>query len=137
MKEKRLSTITDCYKITYSLLDGNNIVCKPHPRSTCKIDDGIKEFSYQGVPMEVIYSLMDDLCDRILVGNLSTALFSPKLMFGKEPYVISIHRIIDSNVTEYDSIYYGLYSLYIEKDRIFAPKNLQEFSEVLLHIVKS
>lgn len=127
--------ITECYKEIIRLLGKNNVVCKAHPRSTCKIDEGIKEYSKPGIPVEVLYSSMNDLEDKILVANLSTALFSPKLLYGKEPFIVTIHRIMAPEDKEIENIYEKMYSLYYNKNKIFAPQTNEELKKVILNLL--
>ena len=126
--------LDDCYQKLLDVFHFNNIVCKQHPRSTFETHVKIKQFVDKSIPMEVLYLGMDDIERRILVGNMSTALFSPKLLFGKEPYVVSLHELLIPQDNNIKIIFNKMLCLYKNKNKIFAPKTLDEFSNILLAI---
>ena len=115
----------------------HDVICKPHPRSFYRTDVAIKMFNNSIVPMEIVYATIGDLDRRILIGNLSTALFTPKMLFNIEPYVISIHKLISLNYSVLEPIYVKFASVYSDKDKIYAPDSFEQFMHYMKQIAKA
>jgi len=124
-----------CYNHIISICGRNDILCKPHPRTTYKNGIDFKEFAHQETPWEVVCFSLENIENRLLMGILSTAQFTPKLLFGKEPFVISLHKIAGLDNPIYTDIYEKLFSLYDNKNKVFAPNSIGELEEALKKIM--
>lgn len=129
-----LEIMDKCIELIVQKLSFDNVICKLHPKSKKKPNVKIKNFEKFGLPVEILYAGMEDLQDRILIGVFSTALFTPKMMFDKEPVVISLHRIVWPSRAEIDPVFMRLGNMYRQKERIFAPHSLSELSDYLQSI---
>lgn len=120
------------------------ILIRPHPDCIAneleyfqKFDDKIY-VETSTLPMEVVFHNID-IESKILIARNSSILIIPKLMFEKEPYIIMTHRLY-SGYEKYDdslseTYLKQIYSLYGNKDRVFAPKNEEELIVVIQTIL--
>ncbi|MCC8173865.1 MAG: alpha-2,8-polysialyltransferase family protein, partial [Odoribacter sp.] len=93
-----------------------DIICKPHPRSNVPIKSKIKLFENTKIPMEVLYMGMKDLQDKVLFSYYSTAVFTPKLLFSEEPYIILLYRILNiDDFTDIDKVVEKFGKIYQKK----------------------
>lgn len=135
MQETEFAILDDSYRAIVSA-GGNDIICKPHPRSVFESKAQIALYPDSGIPMEVLYARMDDLENRILISYTSSAVFTPKIMFGMEPVVISLHRLLSG--TRGSGIFEGIYQkfrgIYADQDRVMAPDSIEELTECVRRI---
>lgn len=108
-----------------------DVICKPHPKSLCFSAINVPMYTKQYIPTELIYTTMEDLERRILVGNLSTAMFTPKLLFNKEPIVISLHKMVWPQRKDLIAVFDKFASSYENRERVFAPNNREEMRNYL------
>ena len=83
------------------------------------------------IPYEVIALNDDRLESRYLLSDYSTALFTPKLLYGKEPKVIFLYRLIHPDcplekMENYNIMYEYLLDLYENKAYVMRPENIEE-----------
>lgn len=109
----------------------NNIVFKAHPRDKNK-DLNLKYISNDEVPFEVL-CFSNDYSNKILITNISTAVFTPKLLYGREPIIIFMNYIFDKTMK-----YECRINILIEKFKeiynsnlIYTPKTKEELIELL------
>ncbi len=76
---------------------------------------------------------LGDSC--VLISFFSTAVFTPKLLYNKEPYVIFTYRMLTEKVLG-DSVVERLKSMYKNPDRIFEPNNIREMKVAIEKICK-
>ncbi|MBP5469914.1 MAG: hypothetical protein J6Z11_11805 [Candidatus Riflebacteria bacterium] len=125
--------IDECFEKILEIAGEDNILFKGHPRSLVSPSIPLKNTAKQGIPVEVFYSDMDDLDSRVLVAYNSTAIYTPKILFDKEPWVICLHRIVGTAPQENpEQIYQMFLSEYRNPKKLFAPKNLEELQGMLL-----
>lgn len=136
LSEADYQNIDDCYKLIANHVGKENTVCKPHPRSTGRTSADIELYKKQELPMEILYGGMEDIESRILVSYTSTAIFTPVILFDKEPIVISLHRMLPhKQSTEiFEPIFEKFKGIYKHPDRVAAPKTEDELSEFLSSI---
>lgn len=123
--------LDECYQLMSEKFGYESVINKKHPRSSKRSRVQIKDYHHTGVPVEVLYASMEDLDHRILVGTFSTALFTPKMMFDKEPIVICLFKMVWPKNTEIPPLYEKLSRMYKNKERIIAPSNMRELKEFL------
>lgn len=112
-----------------------NVILKAHPKSTGISNININKFDDFSVPIEVIYFQQRELEEKILVTFNSTSVFTPKMMFNKEPYIILLYKLVDRNpevCKKRDELYGNLLKMYKQRDRIFIPTTVEELECVLL-----
>ena len=128
-----MDTLDNCYNELLKLFDYNELLLKDHPKCREKSNVSIRKYNRQCVPIEALYASMDNLDNRILIG-MSTALFSPKLLFGKEPFLISLHKIAWPDEIGLDELYKKLRKMYNHNEKVFAPRNIDELISYIKRI---
>lgn len=131
--EKDIPEIHDIYLKIASTMRKENIVIKPHPRSKEEAISGVRTESFQGIPFECI-CLNTDISEKVLVSVGSTAAATPKLLLGKEPYLIMLYRLADvkdGKEKVLDDFFTALKELYSHKERVFLPKTKSELLGIL------
>lgn len=123
--------LDECYQMVVDKFSCNNVICKPHPRSIVKTKVAVKEYVKTGIPVEILYAGMPDLEERILIGTFSTALFTPKMMFDKEPTIVCLHKMVWPSNKKIPPVFEKLSRMYKHQDRLFAPENLSELNTFL------
>lgn len=113
---------------------GEKVLVRPHPRQ--------KKKDYQRMRADRAGESWEISCtpglrdDCVLIGRYSTAQFTPKLLYNKEPYLIFTHRLFpeDGKGVSYadaGETIERLKKLYVSENRIFCPENFQELEELL------
>ena len=69
--------------------------------------------------------------DHILMSFFSTASFTPKLLYGKEPYLIFLDSLTGFDFLNSDNLIRGLKSLYRNPEKILQPKSVDELFEII------
>ena len=69
--------------------------------------------------------------DHILMSFFSTASFTPKLLYGKEPYLIFLDNMTGYEFLNAGDFIYGLKSLYRDPKKIMQPKSEGELFEII------
>lgn len=138
-RDEKLTAIDICYKMVVKHFGYENVVVKTHPRSSVSPNVDAKFYRRSGIPMEVLYAGMKDLNERILITYASTAVYTPKILFGSEPHIINLFRIVDNadgSFSEWEVQHQKFTGTYRDKARIVAPYTLSEFNEYLERIAK-
>ena len=126
--EDGLKILCYCYEFIARLV-GNDIIYKPHPGLKADNDVSIKKYTQRQIPMEILYASMEDLEDRVLISFISTTMFTPKILFDKEPKVISLHRIL--NYMPFEQTFEKFRGIYRNKERVIAPNSIEELADVI------
>lgn len=109
-----------------------NVIVKTHPK------DSDNKYRYEtinasGIPFEY-FCCMTDLSNRIIVTNLSSAAFSPKLLFNQEPTIIFLYNIFYKDLIEND-LHFIEISEYLKKayskEKVFIPKTIDEAVDII------
>ena len=129
----QLQLLDQCYQIVLDTAGRDNVILKPHPRSTKELQSGIRVYPNKGVPMEAIYAVMPDMRDRILISFVSSAVFTPKILLDEEPVVICLHRIVTDNRNSrvFDGIFEKFRNTYRQPERVLAPASIEELRQRL------
>lgn len=69
--------------------------------------------------------------DHILMSFFSTAAFTPKILYGKEPYVIFLHKITGLVFFNADNLIDSLQSMYSNPKKVMQPESVDELFEIL------
>lgn len=73
--------------------------------------------------------------NQVLISFFSTAVFTPKILYDKEPYVIFTFKILTDSISG-DSIVEKLRLMYRNPNKIFVPNNILEFNGVVTELSK-
>ena len=133
LSSEQLDILDQCYEKIIHYTGKDKVILKPHPRSTKPCPDGIGTYPYTGIPMEALYTFMPDLQDRILISFVSSAVFTPKILFDKEAVVICLHRLFKGNETSavFEDIFQKMRGAYRQPERVIAPNTVEELEEQL------
>lgn len=116
----------------------NNMIIKYHPRDI-KCSSKEKDFSNDGIPFEY-YCNYNDLNNKLIISSFSTAAFTPKILYGQEPYVVFLFNIIGKGMidnTEIDKLYKYLMKIYNNKKKICAPNTIEELIDITNSFMES
>lgn len=69
--------------------------------------------------------------NHILVSFFSTAAFTPKLLYSKEPYVIFLYKILGVEFFNADELVYCLRSTYSNPQKVILPKSIDELGAII------
>ena len=113
-------------KILDKLKDNRrNVIVRPHPRE--------KEYSvYQDFSVDKtrhMWELLvdnEDIENKLLITSYSTAVFTPKLLYDREPWIVFLHRMVGMN-DEFEPLIKQLRNSYRNKKRICEVNSLEEF----------
>lgn len=131
----------DVQKQQFGLIDyfirrlGNAFCVKLHPRTLLDENEYGGHVSNIKTPIEML-CLNADVSQNVLISVLSTASITPKLMFGQEPIIIFLYKLVNFDTIKHiDDMYFrfieNFVATYIRPDRVFIPKSLDELEEIL------
>ena len=78
--------------------------------------------------LECIQSINDG---NVIFAAFSTAQFTPKLLFDKNPYIIFLYKIFDLEVKGADEMIERFAHTYKYKSKIFVPKCMEEIDDII------
>ena len=134
--------ITDAIHLFTHYFGEHEVGIKLHPRRKENIYTQGVNWGKGDIPAEVYFANMGDaLSEKIVVSVISTSSVTPKVIFGKEPYIISLHRILQScgGIANEVSVRYGkfleqLKDLYEDKGKIFMPESRKELENIVRYL---
>ena len=96
----------------------------------------------KSVPWENIVGFKDVIGDLILISTISTAVFTPKLIYGYEPRVVLLGNLIDNErelfsasgqfwSEKFRNLAFNFSELYSDQSRISIPGSVEELLDVL------
>jgi len=109
-----------------------NVLYIPHPRHK---DEKTYDLDYANKKQiwELKQLNIDDLDEKLLISIHSTACFTPKILFGKEPYILLFYKLCDDKVTtrndRFDQFIESFRNTYSDKTKIMIPETVDEFKE--------
>ncbi len=133
----KLPVLDQCYQLCAEALGAENVIVKPHPRSRFQSESGLALYGGAGIPMEVLYADMADLDHRVLITYASSAVYTPKMFFDQEPWVINLFRITDNRdgaVSEWEAPYLKFRGIYRNPEKMMAPATLEELRQCLAKV---
>ncbi len=129
---KKFPLIDRCYDLVAAHFGRENVLVKPHPRSTEKTAAQVDLYPNSGLPMEVLYAKMDDIEDRLLVTYASSAVYTPKMFFDAEPRIINLFRLVDGEgASEWETQQQKFRGIYRDPSRVAAPRTMEELEACL------
>ena len=116
---------------------GISFVVRKHPKH--------RDCSFGDVREDENNDLWELICakqitdEHMLISCYSTAQFSPKMLFGKEPWLIFVHRLYsdffdEDKLLEMDKMIGKLKSCYKDKHKILAIQSVNELRDTLINI---
>lgn len=117
----------------------DDCLVKLHPRSTTTAYNEYKIYENHGMPWEVI-CLHEDIEQKVLISYYSTALFSSKLLYDKEPIIILLFEIdkireLYTMPEKYMGFVNKFRATYRHPERVFVPRNIAELNEFVHRIM--
>lgn len=110
------------------LVGTNNLIIKQHPFNERLPDENLKYYSKFDIPFELI-CLNVDMSNKLLITISSTSVSTPVLLFGKEPYVLTLSET-DLNFDSKSKVnFQDIANLYKDSGRFMAAKSLNEALE--------
>lgn len=131
LNEDGIRLLDDIINVIMQVIGKDNIIFKSHPREK-KRSDKIRYMKNDNVPFEVLlfsYSFLD----KVLITNMSSAVFTPKLLYGYEPPIIFLNYLLKdvmrdkSNITNLVDEFKDMYRFNV----IYVPKTKEELLKVL------
>lgn len=135
-----------CLSVFEKILEDEDFVIKRHPRNQKGIATRFSAF-HTIAPWECCLSELDNLDESVLISISSTALLTPKLLGGKEPYLIILTRLFTESMKSRGNmeeavidkiavLFEKTRQLYNNPNKIFMPESLDELEEILLMLKK-
>ena len=122
--DKQRKPVEDFYTKVVELIGRENVIIKSHPRNKGNQIDGLKYYDNSEIPFELICANLD-MTDKLLITISSTAVVTPVLLFGKEPYILTL----DDTELGFDEKlkirFEDIASLYHERCRFMVGKSLK------------
>ena len=131
MNDKQTSVlIAQVASIIYDVIGKYDFIVKIHPRSFTNIYNDYNNYHKNSVPWELIL-LNEDVENKVLITYFSTAVFTPKLIFDIEPYIILLFELEElancSSFSEYYRIFANmLKEISRDSDHIYIPQNIED-----------
>jgi len=132
--EKMLTIQTEILNIFAEAVNINEFVIKLHPRTLSSIYDERFQTFKTSVPWE-IFALNEEIENKVLISISSTACFTPKLIFDKEPIVIFLYELfsISGYETAKDFIR-RVKETYRSSDKVYIPQTFEDLKHILQEI---
>ena len=97
------------------------------------VDNSSKSIMFESIISKI------DAEQFVLITTDSSAALTPKYMFNKEPYVIFLYHLTqnrsETDIKSRDELVESLRESYVNKDRIYAPYSMDDFSRYLMNLV--
>ncbi len=133
-RDRKMNALDTLFSLAGSYFGKDNVMMKPHPRSRETTTADVNVYTNTSVPIEVLYAGMDHLDDKVLITYASSAVYTPKMFFDAEPWVINLFRITDNHdglVSEWEEPYQKFQRIYKNPEKVMAPRNEDEFQSCI------
>lgn len=138
VRDEKMIQLDKCFSMANHYFGSEHTIMKPHPRSKKTTTASINVYQKTGVPMEVLYAGMDHLDERILITYASSAVYTPKMYFNAEPWVINLFRIVDNQdgqESEWEITYQKFKKIYNRPEKVIAPRTIEEYEACLKELM--
>lgn len=129
-------------------LDKNKIIVRKHPitKSDVYEKENLKIDSNQEIPWELLLMNLENSQEKVFITILSTAVFSPKLIFDEEPTIVILAKAIAEELRgksvyaenfwtkEFEELVYKLKEKYSEPQKVVIPESLTQFYKQMKEI---
>lgn len=110
---------------------GNGLIVKPHPSDPDPFKSDSIRVLQNSQSMEIL-NLLHSFDDKILIAYNSTAVLSPKIIFGEEPTIIILYKLDKKHKNDDCKLFFEkIEKIYVNKERFYMPNTLDEFKEIL------
>lgn len=113
---------------------GDDVIYCPHPRFKLEETSRIKSLENNKL-WELSALDIKNMEEKVFVSLFSTAIFSSKLLYDKEPYVVFCSKLIankeDEHIKKIQKIIDIFKTTYRDPNKVFIPNNKEEFIEAL------
>ncbi|MBR3171039.1 MAG: hypothetical protein IKF22_07285 [Lachnospiraceae bacterium] len=114
----------------------SSVVVRPHPREKNRDNYVLYDIDKSNNMWELMISDLQ-IDTKLLISYHSTALFSPKLLYDKEPYLIFAYKLLNLSYNEMlEEIICKLRDIYKNKDRICVPDSFEEMESFIDKYIK-
>lgn len=108
------------------------LLIKKHPQTPDGVYDSGNVYQYSDLPYEIMAANDSDIQNKILVTIMSTAVWTPALMFNQYPKIVLLYPLFDNEgVNDAKRIIEKMTSLYLE-DRVVIVTSYDELKELKL-----
>lgn len=125
------------------VMDKKDVVIKMHPRTNGYDTQTGVQAVYTKFPFEILPAHVN-LNNRVVVSALSTAMLTSKFLYDQEPYLVFTYHLVmdvlrvivpDKKMLEASiRLMEGVRTIYRDKDKVFAPKTLDELEAAFVQI---
>ncbi len=137
--ERYVNTDSSILQLLNESFDKTELYVKKHPKRRGKLyeNDGWAIYPVkQTVPFEISVLNMKNINEVTLMSGCSAACFTPKMLFGYEPRVVFLYKVLsnmfgEENISKLDVAVESLRVLYKDKKKICVPKSKEELYECL------
>lgn len=103
----------------------NKVIFCPHPRYDSNDNYGFDVISDKNI-WELYACNTPNFDDKCLIAVHSTAVFTPKILFNKEPSIILLYKLLDKPFNGLDGFVKKFIETYENKEKIMIPETLEE-----------
>lgn len=125
----------DCKFIMQSAMkvpQKSKFIYRQHP-----IENIDKDYHKNNYSLDIYNNMWEIECqntitdNHVLVSFFSTASFTPKMLYGKEPYVILLYKMLGVEFFNADELVSGLQLLYSNPEKVILVENFDELHAVI------
>lgn len=124
----------DLIEIMVKHLGNDNCYIKTHPNEM-KVGKNIPGLNYINTKSNFeISNYFYNFDECIFISIVSTASFSPKLIYGQEPKIVYLYKIFQNKFRLWPQIDYtiaGMSQIYKDTNKIYIPNSLEQYAETL------
>lgn len=138
--EKGRRKLEKIYGLICQLVGGENLIIKKHPRDNDTVDEKYNVYKTQDIPFEIV-EINSMIENKVIITVASTAIFTTKIMLGKEPFVILLNELFGDEDLLYNkegirdgrvkAFNQGCSDLFSDSSRFMKPQNLSELRNFL------
>lgn len=132
LTEKGQAEVKLLFDNIIKIVGQENVIIKAHPRDKNR-DKDLNYFVEQNIPFES-FCFFQNFSDKVFITNMSTAVFTPKLLFDQEPIVIMLFSILEDDLiikTKIREIAINFKSIYKKRENVIIPESIDELINVL------
>lgn len=119
-------------KKAMKVLSENKFIYRAHP-----IENIDRDFYKDNCKFDIFNNMWEIECqntitdNHILVSFFSTAAFTPKILYGKEPYVVVLYKMLDVEFFNADKLVSNMKSLYSNPEKVILVNNIDELLSII------
>ena len=123
-------------QVVIDAIGSENVGIKKHPNGICKVDLYKNNNVIEGISSFELNNFYYSLNNKIIISIISTASFTPKMIYDEEPYVIFLYKIFLLRFTcpewnETGKVIEKIKSNYKKPSKIIVPESINELKKYL------